>query len=44
MIGKYDFNENPVVNFEFDLGLWTTTYGLSKMINNITIINETKST
>ena len=23
--GKYDFNENPVENFDLDLGLWTST-------------------
>ena len=25
VVQKYDFNENPVVNFDFDLGLWTPT-------------------
>ena len=29
MVGKYDFNENPVDNFDLDLGFWTSTYGLS---------------
>jgi len=23
VVGKYDFNENPVVNFDFELGPWT---------------------
>ena len=25
VVQKYDFNENPVINFDFDLGLWAPT-------------------